>query len=87
MIFFPIGDMSKNRWSKLTPIHYTSEEHENTFQEQFCFEETEVTDFCLDFLEFSHKHSEFLITPFLDCVLTVGALLFPCVYDTEDWVR
>lgn len=35
MIFFPIGDMSKNRWSKLTPIHYTSEEHENTFQEQF----------------------------------------------------
>lgn len=33
---FPYSPMNKNSRNKLTPLCYTREEHENTFQEQFC---------------------------------------------------
>lgn len=33
---FPQKHTNHSSWSKLTPLHYTWEEHRNTFQEQFC---------------------------------------------------
>ena len=43
---------------------------QNTFQEQFCFEEIDITRHV--FLEFSHKQSEFSHDSILDCVPTIS---------------
>lgn len=40
---YPWRHMNNNSWSKFIYICYTRTEHENTLQEQFCFEKTEVT--------------------------------------------
>lgn len=76
-MFFPIGHMNNNRWGKsITP----QKSMETYFKNNSIFKTLRSQDFCLDLLEFSHKYSEFSMTPFLNCVLTVCALLFPvCV--------
>lgn len=61
-----------------TPVCYTWEKHENTFQKQFCvFEEVEVTRlssrFLGTFLQAGTQNSH--RTPFLNCVLTLQTCL------------
>lgn len=63
--------MNNNSWKKkLAPIHYAWEDHENTFQEQLCFGETEVTRLLYFLGVFSQAHR--IPLTFLDYVLTGG---------------
>ena len=65
-VFF-IGAHDPQQLNKLTPIQYTWEALESTFQEQLhAFEEADSTRHLACFLGFSHRHSEF---PLLDSIL------------------